>query len=113
MLRGVEIPDVLPSEVTQHLGDFSFAAGDFLELYAAPGQAQQWDAVVTCFFIDTARNVIEYLELIYKCLRPNGVWINCGKSRTLRDPAMITDTTSTQDLPCGITNTIPIARVWN
>ena len=37
-----------------------------------------WDAVVTCFFIDTAHNIVEYLEIIYKVLKPGGVWINLG-----------------------------------
>jgi len=37
-----------------------------------------WDAVVTCFFLDTARNVIQYIELIYKILKVGGVWINLG-----------------------------------
>ena len=37
-----------------------------------------WDAVLTCFFIDTARNIVEYLETIYRILKRGGVWINCG-----------------------------------
>lgn len=40
--------------------------------------AGSFDAVVTCFFIDTAHNVIEYLEVISKVLRPGGLWINLG-----------------------------------
>ncbi|GAA6061368.1 hypothetical protein JCM10212_005822 [Sporobolomyces blumeae] len=74
------IPDVAPSEVAQEVGasqgDFSFAAGDFLELYG--GGPGDWDACVTCFFIDTARSIPHYLETIYGLLKPGGVWINCG-----------------------------------
>ena len=34
---------------------------------------------VTCFFIDTATNIYEYLETIRELLRPGtGVWINVG-----------------------------------
>lgn len=33
---------------------------------------------MTCFFIDTAHNVIEYAETISHCLKPGGVWINLG-----------------------------------
>ncbi|KAK4700170.1 carnosine N-methyltransferase, partial [Phenoliferia sp. Uapishka_3] len=33
---------------------------------------------VTCFFIDTARNIVEYLERIYAVLKHGGTWINCG-----------------------------------
>lgn len=38
---------------------FSMTAGDFVETYGAASQAGQWDAVVTCFFIDTAPVVME------------------------------------------------------
>ena len=37
-----------------------------------------WDAVCTVFFIDTAPNVIAYVEAIYKVLRNGGVWVNLG-----------------------------------
>ncbi|CEQ39662.1 SPOSA6832_01221, partial [Sporobolomyces salmonicolor] len=74
------IPDVAPSEIAEGpeetRGDFSFAAGDFLELYGdAPGD---WDVCVTCFFLDTARNIVQYLETIWGLLKPGGMWINCG-----------------------------------
>jgi len=38
----------------------------------------KWDVVVTYFFLETALNIFEYMELIYKILKPGGVWINCG-----------------------------------
>jgi len=53
-------------------------AGDFVEVYSHPGQAGAWDAIATCFFIDTAHNVVEYLEVIARALKPGGVWINLG-----------------------------------
>jgi hypothetical protein len=37
----------------------SMSAGDFVELYSAHDQHGQWDAVMTCFFVDTAPMVIE------------------------------------------------------
>ncbi|KAF6166167.1 hypothetical protein GIB67_023877 [Kingdonia uniflora] len=37
-----------------------------------------WDAVVTCFFLDTAHNIVEYIEIISRILRDGGVWINFG-----------------------------------
>ncbi len=37
-----------------------------------------WDCVTTCFFIDTAHNIIEYVERLWKILKPGGVWINFG-----------------------------------
>jgi len=29
-------------------------------------------------FIDTAHNVLDYLECIMSCLKPGGIWINLG-----------------------------------
>lgn len=42
--------------------------------------SDSWDCVATCFFIDTAHNVIQYVETIWKILKPGGVWINLGES---------------------------------
>lgn len=42
--------------------------------------AESWDCVATCFFIDTAHNVLEYVETIWKILKPGGVWINLGEN---------------------------------
>jgi carnosine N-methyltransferase len=38
----------------------------------------EWDAVVTCFFLDTAHNIVSYIEAIHRILKPGGVWINFG-----------------------------------
>ncbi|XP_031489285.1 uncharacterized protein LOC116256886 isoform X2 [Nymphaea colorata] len=57
---------------------FSMCAGDFVEVYNEPSQEGAWDSVVTCFFIDTAHNIVEYIEVISKILRDGGVWINLG-----------------------------------
>ncbi len=32
-----------------------------------------------CFFLDTAHNVIQYLEKIFFILKPGGYWINFGE----------------------------------
>lgn len=32
-----------------------------------------WDVVVTCFFIDTAHNIVEYIEIISRILKDGGV----------------------------------------
>ena len=36
------------------------------------------DCVVTSFFIDCAHNVVEFIELIHRILKPGGKWINFG-----------------------------------
>lgn len=33
---------------------------------------------MTSFFLDTAKNVVAYIEVIQKILKPGGVWINMG-----------------------------------
>ncbi|KAL6287077.1 hypothetical protein ACE6H2_011467 [Prunus campanulata] len=57
---------------------FSMCGGDFVEVYNDPNQVGVWDAVVTCFFIDTAHNIVEYIEIISRILKDGGVWINMG-----------------------------------
>jgi carnosine N-methyltransferase len=51
-------------------------AGEFVEVYRK--QPESWNSIVTCFFIDTANNIVEYIETIYSCLKKGGVWINFG-----------------------------------
>jgi len=55
-------------------------AGDFLDVYGKIGEknSEQWDVVATVFFIDTAHDVIAYLETIHRILKPGGHWINFG-----------------------------------
>ena len=43
-----------------------------------------FDCVATVFFIDTAHNVIAYIETIYNILKPGGYWINLGKALDLK-----------------------------
>ncbi|CCM01993.1 uncharacterized protein FIBRA_04067 [Fibroporia radiculosa] len=82
MLRPIRIPDVLPSSLPPG-SNFSLVAGDFEEIYGAEDNegeppAGEWDAVLTCFFIDTAKNIVNYLRIIHRILAPGGVWINLG-----------------------------------
>ncbi|KAF7667890.1 hypothetical protein LDENG_00042380 [Lucifuga dentata] len=72
--RSISFPDINPQSLPPN-SDFSMVAGDFLEVYS---DSESWDCVATCFFIDTAHNVIEYVETIWKILKPGGVWINLG-----------------------------------
>ena len=54
---------------------FSMTAGDFLEVYTTPNV---FDCIATCFFIDCANNIVEFIESIYNILKAGGVWINLG-----------------------------------
>lgn len=65
------IPDELPAEAAAEAGGLalSMAAGDFMEVYGAQEQEGQFDCVATCFFIDTAHNIIRYMEVLRHCLK--------------------------------------------
>ncbi|XP_050380938.1 uncharacterized protein LOC126798136 [Argentina anserina] len=76
-LRPISIPDIHPASAGITEG-FSMCGGDFVEVYSDPSQVGAWDAVVTCFFIDTAHNIVEYIEIISRILKEGGVWINMG-----------------------------------
>ncbi|KAI8073723.1 N2227-domain-containing protein, partial [Thamnidium elegans] len=77
-LTAITIPDVLPTNLAPTV-DFSMVAGDFIEVYGQQAENEAaWDVVVTCFFMDTAKNIIEYMEVIHKTLKQNGTWINIG-----------------------------------
>ncbi|KAG1659102.1 hypothetical protein FOA52_013748 [Chlamydomonas sp. UWO 241] len=77
-LRGVALPDVPPCDLVPGPEHLSMCAGDFVEVYSRDDAIASFDSVVTCFFIDTAHNIVEYLEIIYRVLRPGGAWINLG-----------------------------------
>ena len=57
-------------------GDITFFAGDFTKMYN--DKQNIYECVITCFFIDTAKNVIEYIDIIEKVLKKGGIWINFG-----------------------------------
>ncbi|MCL7029290.1 hypothetical protein MKW94_010040 [Papaver nudicaule] len=76
-LRPVSFPDIHPASVGITEG-FSMCGGDFVEVYSDPSQEGTWDTIVTCFFIDTAHNIVEYIETISRLLVDGGVWINLG-----------------------------------
>lgn len=56
----------------------SMSTGDFCVLYSSVEYEDTFDAVATIFFVDTAPNVIRYIEAVRNCLKAGGVWINLG-----------------------------------
>lgn len=69
--RSVTFPDQVINQSSVILIE-----GDFTTTFAK--HTGQYDIIVTLFFIDTARNLISYLETIHQLLRPGGRWINLG-----------------------------------
>ncbi|KAJ5625132.1 hypothetical protein N7510_001441 [Penicillium lagena] len=91
-LQRIAIPDIHPGtamaqataattpgpDQQQPLGAMSMSAADFVVLYMQPTNRAAFHAVATVFFIDTAPNLIRYIEAIRHCLQPGGLWINVG-----------------------------------
>ena len=63
-----------------HYPLLSMVAGDFAQVYSHPSREASFDAVATCFFLDTAHNVLEYVRTIKHVLVKNGrgTWVNLG-----------------------------------
>jgi len=76
-LRKIMVPDVHPASIHSS-GSMEMTTGDFCVLYRSDGYKNAFDAVTTVFFIDTAPNLISYIETVEHCLKPGGVWINLG-----------------------------------
>ena len=76
-LREISFPDRDPCTLP-HDAKFSMAAGDFLDVYSAPEYVSSQDCVITCFFIDCAHNIIEFVQVIHQVLKQGGIWINLG-----------------------------------
>lgn len=80
-LKSVLVPDVHPATTLAKVespGDMSMSASDFLCLYGNEEHRDTFDAVATVFFLDTAPNIIRYIETIRNCLRAGGLLINVG-----------------------------------
>lgn len=73
-IEAITFPDVSPTKFPPK-GTMNMVAGDFLQVYR---DEDYWDCVATCFFIDCANNIIEFVEVIYNILKPGGIWINLG-----------------------------------
>lgn len=58
------------------VGKIKMTIGDFQELYE--NRNNSFDCVVTCYFLDTAQNIIRYIDIIYNVLKKGGIWINLG-----------------------------------
>ncbi|KAF5577157.1 trehalase [Fusarium pseudocircinatum] len=71
MIRELTFPDTSLNSTSVVLteGDFTTVFNDKTHYY---------DIIVTYFFIDTARNLMSYLDTIKKVLKPGGHWVNLG-----------------------------------
>jgi hypothetical protein len=86
-LKSVKVPDIDPGAEldsastgmsTHAFERMTMTAADFLVLYGDTQHEKKYDAVITVFFLDTAPNVLRYIEVVQDCLRDGGYWINLG-----------------------------------
>lgn len=72
-MREIKVPD----ERTD-LYRVNMQAGDFLHEYRHAHHTAAWDVISTCFFMDTAKNSLKYMENLSRMIKPGGYWINFG-----------------------------------
>jgi len=87
-LRNVSLPFIEDSNIHEKSNIFMNSIyerivlqyGDFVSVYGSQSSThrERMDVVVTCFFIDTGRNILDYIEVIRFVLKTGGVWINVG-----------------------------------
>jgi hypothetical protein len=56
----------------------AYTIGDFVVTYTSKAKQEMYGSIATCFFIDTATNIYEYILTIKNLLRHKGLWINVG-----------------------------------
>jgi hypothetical protein len=57
-------------------GSISLIEGDFTT--SLNSHSGTYDAIATHFFLDTAPNILTYIETLHSLLKPGGVWVNFG-----------------------------------
>ena len=71
-------PDENINEIMKRndFGKLNIIPGDFILSYK--DKINCYDGVITSFFLDTANNIIQFIEIIYNILNKGGIWINIG-----------------------------------
>jgi carnosine N-methyltransferase len=79
--EAVVFPDHAAPLYDEHMSKasaLSYTIGDFVETYSTPSYKGRFHGIVTCFFLDTATNIYEYLVTIQNILKKGGVWVHVG-----------------------------------
>ncbi|KMZ80700.1 hypothetical protein PVIIG_03067 [Plasmodium vivax India VII] len=75
-LKVVTLPDINTYNKAILTTDFSMCAGELIEVYER--ERGSFDGVLTCFFMDTAKNIFLYIRTFASILKPNSLWCNVG-----------------------------------
>ena len=65
LLKCVKVPDISTIDILKKNPNINMrmCSGEFLRVYSGDEYNNSFDCVLTCFFIDTAPNIIEYLHV--------------------------------------------------
>jgi carnosine N-methyltransferase len=74
--RSVTIPDLAPAEEIKGEPEFNITGGEFTFVYSK--RPEYFEGVATCFFLDTANNIFDYVNTIWTTLKKGGIWVNFG-----------------------------------
>ena len=81
----VRFPDIertdIQHQIHQMNASLSYTIGDFVDIYRWQRGRGSFAGIVTCFFLDTATNLYEYLATIEHLLTRGGIWVNIGPLR--------------------------------
>ncbi|CAD2097714.1 N2227-like protein, putative [Plasmodium vinckei] len=75
-LKIINLPDVNTYNKDVLNSEFSMCAGELVEVYY--DEKEQFDGILTCFFLDTAKNIFVYIRTFANILKPNSLWSNIG-----------------------------------
>ncbi|SCM01419.1 N2227-like protein, putative [Plasmodium chabaudi adami] len=75
-LKIINLPDVNTYNKDVLNSEFSMCAGELVEVYYE--EKEQFDGILTCFFLDTAKNIFVYIRTFANILKPNSLWSNIG-----------------------------------
>lgn len=65
LLKPIKVPDISTIDVLKANPNLKMrmCSGEFLSVYSGKEYAGYFDCITTCFFIDTAPNIIEYVKV--------------------------------------------------
>lgn len=77
--KNILVPSPTPASILGSNSPITLVPGEFVPGYRSGGpNHRRFDALVTCFFIDTASDIAELFEVMDGLLAEGGVWVNVG-----------------------------------